>query len=530
MNRCKPDGAGGSLVSLLNDSVAAYAERTAIVFDGRTTTFSALGRLTDRVASGLTASGIRPGDRIGLYCANSDFFAIAYFGILKAGAIVVPVNLMLHPKEAAFILQDAEARALIYLEALAPAVQAIKPLCSLEFGVCMGTNKADPLDVLLDDWLNRPAGEVAAPAVNPEEDLAVILYTSGTTGRPKGAMLTHRNLVSNVRSVRRALQLTPGGEIFLVVLPMFHAFAATASMLFPLLHGCTVVPLPRFEPLGVAEAIARERVTVFMGVPSLYSVLLRLPDELTPKFASLRLCISGGAALPVEVMKQFEARFGKPIYEGDGPTECSPVTCVNPIGGSRKPGTVGLPVPDVEMKIMDERGRELPRGETGEICVRGPNVMKGYWKLPVETREAFFGDWFRTGDLGTEDADGYFSILDRKKDMIIVNGMNVYPRMVEEVLYRFPAVREAAVVGEPHALHGEIPVAFVALKPGQAATAAQVRAHCQDSLGRHEIPRKVFFLADLPKNAAGKILKRELRKHGELERGVDSRTGEGGCG
>jgi long-chain acyl-CoA synthetase len=365
------------------------------------------------------------------------------------------------------------------------------------------------------------------PALDPAEDLVAIIYTSGTTGRPKGAMLTHRNLFFNTLSVQQALQLQPGREIFITVLPMFHAFAATACMLSPLLYGNAIVPLPKFDPAQVADAIAATQATIFCGVPSMFTSLLRLPDAAVPKFASLRYAISGGAALPVEVLKQFEQKFGKVIYEGDGPTECAPVTCVNPIGGRAKPGTVGLSVPFVEMQIRDDTGAELPRGQIGEICVRGPNVMKGYWKLPDETRDSFFGEWFRTGDLGCVDADGYFSIVDRKKDMLIVNGMNVYPRIIEELLYKHPAVREAAVVGEPDELHGEIPVAFVALKENTAATAADLRAWCRESLGRHEVPRKVFFRPELPKNAAGKILKRELRAAGELDRGVDSRHPEG---
>jgi len=305
-------------------------------------------------------------------------------------------------------------------------------------------------------------------------------------------------------------------------LPMFHAFAATASMLTPLLNGCTIVPVPRFEPARVADMIQSVSVTVFMAVPSMFTVLLNLPDEDTAKFRSLKCCVSGGAAMPVEIMKQFEQKFGLPIYEGDGPTECSPVTCVNPVGGTRKPGSVGLPLPRVEMKILDDRGHELPQGEVGEICVRGPNVMKGYWNRPDETRDAFFGEWFRTGDLGMKDEDGYFFIVDRIKDMIIVNGMNVYPRVIEEVLYTFPSIHEAAVIGEPHKLHGEIPVAYVALKAGASATAKDIHAFCRENIGRHKVPRKVFFLPELPKNAAGKILKRALRKDGEIERGVIS--------
>ena len=511
-----------SLGDLFRHNLTQFADKPAIHFAGETMTFAEFDRFNSHVAAALSARGISKGDRIGLYCPNSDAFPVAYFGIIKAGATVVPINLLLNPKEVAFILNDSGAKALLYHEAFAPAVGAFRgTVPSLEFAVCIGT--ANPLgDIPFSAFtINHPPCSI--PLLDPDEDLVAIIYTSGTTGRPKGAMLTHRNLFFNTFSVQQALQLKPGQETLITVLPMFHAFAATVCMLTPLLYGNTIVPLPKFDPVLVADTIAATRATLFCGVPSMFTSLLRLPDIHLPKFASLRFAASGGAALPVEVLVQFEKKFGKTIYEGDGPTECSPVTCVNPIGGRTKPGTVGLPVPFVEMKIMDDHGNELPRGQIGEICVRGPNVMKGYWKLPAETQEAFFGEWFRTGDLGTEDADGYFSIVDRKKDMIFVNGMNVYPRIIEEILYQHPAVREAAVVGEPDELHGEIPVAFVALKENSAATAAEIRAWCRKHLGRHEVPRKVFFQAELPTNAAGKILKRELRLAGEIERGVDNR-------
>jgi long-chain acyl-CoA synthetase len=333
-------------------------------------------------------------------------------------------------------------------------------------------------------------------------------------------MLTHGNLAANVNSIRQAMKLEPGRDVLLCALPMFHAFAATVCMIFPLTHGCTVVPVPKFDPAAVAELIAKHQATVFPAVPSMFNVMLRLPDSDASKLASLKFAVSGGAAMPMEIMRQFEAKFGKLIYEGDGPTECSPVTCVNPIGGLRKPASVGLPVPDVQMKIVDDHGQEVPHGTVGEIVVRGPNVMKGYWNQPAETAASFFGEWFRTGDLGTEDDDGYFCIVDRKKDLVIVNGMNVYPRVIEEVLYQHPAVREVAVVGQPDALHGEVPVAYVALKEGTTATAEQLRAFCRENLGRHEIPRHIHLISALPKNAAGKIMKRELRKGGEVERGV----------
>ncbi len=516
---------GWSLPDCLRQSAQYHAESTAIAFQGRATDFATFDRMSDAVASSLTERGINKGDRVALYCINCDAFAVAYFGILKTGGTVVPVNLLLNPKEVAYILQDSGAKAIIYFEAFAPAVEAIsKELPDILFRVCIGANAAFEEDTPWQDLLGTTG---AAPEItfDAKNDVAVILYTSGTTGRPKGAMLTHTNLVSNAASVEQAVPLDPGDAI-LVVLPMFHAFAATVGMLYPLLHGLTAIPLPRFDPEEVVKTIEANQISLFMAVPSMYNVLLRLPEEHTPRLASLKYCVSGGAAMPQEVMKAFEERYGKLIYEGDGPTECSPVTSVNPIGGLRKPASIGIPVPSVEMKIMDDDGHELPLGGIGEICVKGPNVMKGYWNLPEATQESFFGEWFRTGDLGTEDEDGYFCIVDRKKDMIIVNGMNVYPRIVEEVLYQYTPIHEAAVVGEPHHLHGEIPVAFVSLVEGQSATTADIRGFCQESLGRHEVPRKVFFLDDLPKNAAGKILKRELRKHGELERGVDSRQPE----
>lgn len=509
-----------SLPGKLRASAERHRNLPAVQCGAARLAYGELLRQVDAFAAALQHQGVARGDRVGLYAVNADSFVAAYFGILAAGAVVVPINLLLNPREIAFILNDAGACGLVYHELFAPAVNALgADLPTVKFRVCIGARCAAPTDLSWAECLAAGGAPVPVPPA-PQEDLAAILYTSGTTGRPKGAMLTHANLLANVHSIHQALRMAPGEEVVLVVLPMFHAFAATACMLAPLTAGCAIVPLPKFDPQLTARTIAAERATIFMGVPSMYSSLLHLPDEYTPLLKPLRLCVSGGAALPAEVMRRFEERFGIGIHEGDGPTECSPVTAVNPIGGRRKPASIGLPIPDVQMTIMDGQGRELPAGAVGEICVSGPNVMRGYWKLPDATREAFFGAWFRTGDLGSRDEEGYFYIVDRKKDMIIVNGMNVYPRMVEEVLYRFPPVREAAVVGEPHELHGEIPVAYLALKPGNLATEAAVRAFCREYLGRHEIPRRVYFVQELPKNAAGKILKRELRRQGEWERGI----------
>ena len=488
--------------------------------------FADLGRATDSLAAALAARGIRPGDRIGLLCPNGSPFVVAYLGILKAGATVVPLNLLLNPREMGYILADSGARGLIQHEAFDLAAAGAAEDLKLDLRVRIGEGAVTGL-LSFDDLIGEAGTPPALDGWLPES-IAAILYTSGTTGRPKGAMLSHRNLVANAASVAQALGFVPEDRV-LVVLPMFHAFAATVGMLTPLLTGCGIVPVSRFDPKGVTQAIASRGATLFLGVPSMYGVLLRLDDSAVAAWTGVRACVSGGAAMPVAMMSAFEERFRVPVLEGDGPTECSPVTCVNPLVGARKPGSVGLPIPGVEMRILDGRGREVPDGTLGEVCVRGPSVMEGYYKLPEATRDAFFGDWFRTGDLGTRDSDGYFFLVDRIKDLIIVNGMNVYPRVVEEVLYAHSAVAEAAVVGDPDPRHGEVPVAHLAFKPDASASAAELKDWCRGRLGRHELPRRFVIHTALPRNAAGKILKRELRRMGESERGV-SPVVDGACG
>jgi long-chain acyl-CoA synthetase len=512
-----------SIPELFRETAQARAGQALVVFAGRTASFAEVDRRSDAVAVWLAQRGIVRGDRLALYCINGDGFAVAYLGILKAGAVVVPINLLLNPREVAFILNDAGARGIFYHAALAQSFEAVRgQVGSLELSVRIGDEEAAGFGVSFGE-VSALGDAVPELVIDPTESLAAILYTSGTTGRPKGAMLSHANLVANTRGIVRALCLSPEHDRLLVVLPMFHAFAATVGMLTPMLHGLSFAPVPRFEPGLVCDAIEATDATIFLGVPSMYNVLLRQSAERVAQWRSVRFAVSGGAALPAELMRRFEDRFGIPVLEGDGPTECSPVTCVNPLEGPRKPGSVGLAIPQVEIEILDEKGRRQPRGEIGEICVRGPNVMKGYWKLPDATAETFFGDWLRTGDLGYKDEDDYVFIVDRKKDMIIVNGMNVYPRVVEEVLYQHPGLAEAAVVGEPDALHGEVPVAYVVPLPGAAIDVADVKAFCRESLGRHEVPRRVVIVDALPKNGAGKVLKRELRRGGEIERGIDAR-------
>jgi long-chain acyl-CoA synthetase len=509
-----------SLPDLIRESAECYGGHPAVIIEGKRFSHAEIDLLSDKAAAGLAAKGVLKGDRVALYCLNSAEFAIAYVGIIKAGAVVVPINLMQKPAEVAFVLNDSAAKGLIYHSKFKEnAHQQLGSIPSLEFSVCIGEeNSTSSLK-----WGEFIQNEQQVPAVQfePDDDLVAILYTSGTTGRPKGAMLTHTNLVANTQSVVKAMRWQAGEDRVLLVLPMFHAFAATVGMLTPLTCGCAFIPLPKFEPEQVARVVKETQTTIFLAVPSMYNVLLRIKEEHVTCFKSIRFAVSGGASMPLEVMRQFEEKFRKKIYEGDGPTECSPVTCVNPIGGLTKPGTVGLPVPGVEMAIVDDSGKVLPIGEVGEIAVHGASVMKGYWNLPEETAASFVGEWFLTGDLGTEDEDGYFSIVDRKKDMVIVNGMNVYSRIIEEVLYLYKPIVEAAVIGEPDRLHGENVVAYVVVDDNKATSVAAVRGWCRDHLGHYEVPKKIFIVDELPKNAAGKILKRELRRQGEIERGID---------
>lgn len=513
-----------NIPAALRAAALEYGQQDALRFPGQAVSFAQIDASSDRLARHLLDQGLQEGERIALYCPNSTAFVIGYCAILKAGGVVVPLNLLHHPEELAYICSDAGVCGLLYHPVFATQVASFAPqVTSLGFQILMDESQPNS------QWhtlLNTEATPVLSWPAQASSDLAVILYTSGTTGRAKGAMLSHGNLLANASSVFRVLKLHPGQDCLLVVLPMFHAFAATVGLLTPLLHGLCLAPVARFEPQLITDSIEATGASIFLGVPSMYNLLSRLPAEQIARWRSIRFGVAGGAAMPVELLKRFESLYGFPILEGDGPTECGPVTSVNPLDGVRKPGSVGLEIPDVEVSIRNDHGQPLVVGEIGEICVRGPNVMQGYWKRPEATVEVFFGDWLRTGDLGYKDEEGYIFMVDRKKDMIIVNGMNVYPRMIEEVLFAHPQVQEAAVVGEPHESHGEIPVAHIVLTAGSGLDVQTLREYCRAHLGSYQVPRKfVIREAPLPKNAAGKVLKRELRKAGELERGIDSREG-----
>ena len=499
-----------SLLTILGRSAERVPERPAFVFRDRRLSYGALIAGAHAVGDRLTSLGVRAGQRVALQMPNAPEFGVAYFGILMSGATVVPLNPLLKAEEVRYVLQDSEVAAMLCLPVGYPVLREAR----------QGAGRGVPILLLGGDTDARDAGDVAfAPAaasgvtgaIPPLDDhaVAVCLYTSGTTGRPKGAMLTHGNLLSNLLAFNRVLQATEA-DVFLTVLPMFHAFAATVMFLGPIMLGATIVVEPRFVPDLVLKAVADHRVTLFSGVPTMYAMLAAAPRPALD-LASWRLCISGGAGLPPPVLEAFEAKYGVPIYEGYGPTECSPVLTVNPPGGSRKIGSVGPAIPDVELRIVDDDDQPQPTGTVGEIVARGPNVMLGYLNRPAETAQALRHGWYHTGDLGRVDEDGYYYIVDRKTDLIIVGGLNVYPREIELVLAQHPAVAESAVIGVPDPLRGEVPQAMVVLREGAEATSQGLLAWCRQRLAAYKVPRGLNIVPALPKTVTGKVLKSQLR-------------------
>ena len=450
---------------------------------------------------------VRPGDRIGLWLKNCPEFISAMFGILGSGAVLVPINNFLKPNEVDFILHDAGINLLLTdtdLSAHFQALKAARPALKL-------LNVENLLPTFTAEGAG-PAGltRVAASAgVREESDLAVLIYTSGTTGRPKGAMLTHGNLLHNVDSCRQVLS-TVREDRFAVLLPMFHSYMLTVGILLPLLVGGSIVLVKSLHPArSVIQEICERRATVLPAIPQFYRSLANSPQAIR---LPCRICLSGSAPLPVKVLEDFERKHGIPLIEGYGLSEASPVVTKNPLDGTRKPGSIGLPIPNVEVTVQDDAGRLLGPGEHGEICVRGGNVMAGYWNQPEETAKAFRGGWLLTGDVGYRDEEGYFYIADRKKDMLLVNGINVYPREIEEVLHQYQDVKEAAVIGAPDTRRGEQPVAFVAPHDGATLDESALLKFVRGKMADYKVPRKIVIMAALPRNTAGKVLKGALRQ------------------
>jgi long-chain acyl-CoA synthetase len=516
-----------NLASVLEHQALLMPERIAISMGDVRLTYAQLDARASQIASGLLALGIGPGDHVALSCPNLPWFPLAYFGILKAGAVVVPLNVLLKSREIAYHLKDSDAKALIVFEGTPelPMAQMARAACD-EAGcpnlVVMtldpaGGSPVSPALTLGQVMHGQPA-EFDTRRRRPD-DTAVILYTSGTTGHPKGAELTHENMLLNAISTRDMfLPAVRGGfdqDVQLITLPLFHSTAQTCQMNAGLLAGFRSVLLPRFEPAAVLDTMRREQVAFWIGVPTMYWALLKYVEtervDVAPAAEHLRVCSSGGAPMPVEVLQRFERTFGVRVLEGYGLSETSPVACFNQMHRPSKPGTVGLPIFGVDVRCVDEEGRPVARGERGEVVIRGPNVMKGYYNRPDATQEVMRNGWFHTGDIGILDDEGYLAIVDRKKDMILRGGFNVYPRELEEVIMTHPSVSLVAVVGVPDERLGEEVKAFVVRKPGATVTEEQLIEWFREQFAAYKYPRTVEFRESLPVGATGKILKRELR-------------------
>ena len=490
-----------NLVENLTTTAARYAARPALRVGGDTTTYAAFDEQTARVAGLIRSRGLELGDPVGVMLPNVPQFAVIYYGVLRAGCVVVPMNVLLKSREVTFHLKDSGAKLLFaWHEVVEEAEKGAA-------GAGVETIRVAPgsFEELL-------VGTEAHPDVvqRADDDIAMILYTSGTTGTPKGAELTHRNLAENARVTAETVICSQPEDVILGALPLFHAFGQTCALNASVYSGSCLSLLPRFDPGQALEILHRDRVTVFVGVPTMYSALLHHPDRERFDTTSLRICLSGGAALPVEVLRGFDAAFDCKVLEGYGLSETSPVASFNHPDRVRKPGSVGTPIRGVEMKVIDEEGNETPPGESGEIAIKGHNVMRGYRQRPDATREAIRDGWFRTGDVARVDEDGYFFIVDRKKDLIIRGGYNVYPREIEEVLYEHPAVREAAAVGIADERLGEEVGAAVVLNSGESATPEELRDFVKSRIAAYKYPRKVWLVDTLPKGPTGKILKLQI--------------------
>jgi long-chain acyl-CoA synthetase len=504
-----------NLAMLLELSARRNPGKVALILDDIKLRYAELNGAANKIANGLVNLGVRPGDKVALMLPNTPHFVMCYYAILKAGATVVPLNVLFKRHEVEYHLDDSDSVALIvwegFLGEAAEGVQRAKNCRNLIVAQMPGSTTqlaegALPLGALLAD-----TSPVFDTVQMMPDDTAVILYTSGTTGRPKGAELTHFNMFFNAMVCVEKLLPLKQDEVGLAVLPLFHSFGQTCIMNALLYGGGTVTLLPRFDPQKALEIMARDRVTLFSGVPTMYFHLLNFPDADKYDLSALRTCSSGGSAMPVEVMRAFNKKYNVTILEGYGLSETSPVASFNHLDREPKPGSIGTPIWGVEMRCVDAEGREVPTGELGEIAIRGHNVMKGYYKRPDANAEAIKGGWFYTGDVAYKDEDGYFFIKDRVKDMLIRGGFNIYPREIEEVLYGHPAIAEAAVIGVHDAALGEEVKAVVAFKPGQLATEQEIIEYCKSRLAAYKYPRTVEIRDTLPKTATGKILKRELK-------------------
>lgn len=498
-----------SVSELLRNTARRFPDKTAIYFNDCLITYKSLDQGVDNLARGLLNLGFKGQKMVGLLLGNCSDFIYSYFAIIRAGGVVVPMNPLYKDEEVKYLLNQAEVVFLITGQSFLPMVKRIWHDIPTLQRVLITEGETGERIVSYKDLLDMSAEPVEV-AIKPD-DIAACLFTSGTTGKPKGALLSHSNLVFDVRASTERIQMDSRDQ-HLCVLPLFHSFALMATLLCPLYTGGSIVVLPQFHPDLVLQKITSKKITFFCGIPTMFASLLSVLEKPNNyDLQSLRYCLTGGAPTPVKLMQIYEEKYKIGILEGNGPTETSPVAYVNP-PELRKLGSVGPPLNGVRVIIVDDTDRELPAGEIGEICIKGPNVMQGYLKLPEATAEAIKDGWFYTGDIGRVDEDGYVYILDRKKDMIIVGGLNVYPREIEECLLGHPGVAEAAVIGMSEELRGEVPLALVVLKDGATTTAEKLIFYCRRMLANFKCPRQVIFVDSLPKTATGKVDKKQLRK------------------
>jgi len=498
-----------NLARALTETAERFGDRTALKLDDVEVTYAQLDEMTARFAGLLKSKGFEHGDRVGIMLPNVPYFAIAYYGTLRAGGVVVPMNVLLKGRETSFYLTDPGAKLVVAWGDFLDAAQTgadeagaeVIPVKPGEFEKLLGGAEPD-----------------TALAEVDGSDSAVILYTSGTTGKPKGAELTHDNMYSNCSISADTLAEISEEDTLLGALPLFHSFGQTCSLNAAIYKGARLTMIPRFDPVKALEIIERDNVTLFQGVPTMFNGMLQAESD--ADVSCLRLCMSGGSAMPEQVMRSFEERFECKVLEGYGLSETSPVASFNHPQKENKPGSIGTPIEGVEMKLIDDDGKEVDDGEIGEIAIRGHNIMKGYYNREDATKESIDSDgWFKSGDMAKKDDDGYYFIVDRKKELIIRGGYNVYPREVEEVLYEHPAIAEVAVIGIPDDNLGEEVGAAVVLKSGQDVDVDEIQAFVKKEVANYKYPRHIWLLDELPKGPTGKILKREISAPERAESG-----------
>lgn len=491
-----------TLSELLRERAERFGKKTCVVFEGRNISYGELDRKVDSCASGLIVEGLMMSDRAVILMDNCPEYIVAYFAVIRAGGVAVPVNTFLNAGEISYIIRDSGAKILIYSDS---------------FSACIGELKKTVPGLQARLFQDIQGSTVQMDRAVSDGETAVLLYTSGTTGFPKGVMLSHANLISNASACQSVMQVS-GSDRILLFLPLFHAFSFTVCVILPFYAGAVVILLRSVKPFSrVMSSIFRHRITFFVAVPTVYNILARkqLPwyfSLILRLLLNIRACVSGAAALPESTLREFEGRYKVPLLEGYGLTEAGPVVAVNPLKGKRKPGSVGLPLPGVDVRIMGDDGGRLSAGSAGELLVKGPGIMKGYFNNPQASLEVLKDGWLYTGDIATIDTEGYISIVDRKKDILIIDGMNIYPREVEDAAMLKPAVEECAMVGIPDGRGSEVSVLFVKTREGMEVSDTEIHDYLKGRVARFKVPRRIIYIDEFPKTATGKIKKSELRK------------------